>query len=849
MSIISIKFLQVNESGYFPGIETDINSSLARNQHKWINGLFQCGDCEFGISDQDVFLSHLKEKHKIKKCFYCNEEYEDGQKLVRHILDSHNKNEGLGIWRCIIDGCDYFSRQISDLSKHIENHGIIKEFICHICKEVKDKELDLIEHMKLRIMYNCSKCQFSGDKKETVENHIKIHSGKVDIIDNYLQCETEWKKAEMNSSINQIGRKKVEISKTLSQNVSVDIPTDNHKTKDNNENTVLHNSDNDLCLDDEIDIPKENKNSKNHECIANNKPSGLEMETNIEMIEKANDNISVKEKPVETLPEKTAGINRDSICKNISSDDTEKNDVERETGNKDNITSVKENEKESTKEKEQVCVAERENDCETIQKKDNDNSMLNKHMDKTDVLLTGTELQNDAKGTEINESYADQSCKKIIVIPTSQSVYTEAFESLKREKPAETHFYMYAGQVLKLDKFNICFKQNIPSFPQRKKGLNCKFCNANLKICLNSILLHCVKYEFRKLQKQSLLLFQCSKANCLYLNFDISQIFHHNRIHHAIGNLASPLLISLQNNASNENVEKATKLVDDSNLKAQSSTIKKEIKKSPSSLMKMSQLEFKKEMSVNSLIFCEHCEKSMNMSEENALYSMRRHVIHQHMSKPFYCSKMGCDFSADNYSQIENHLSKSHPYWTLNNMQKSYVAEEEIESSNQKVIQLSLKSLKNKRAMHGGESLAKRQKLKRIIEEDEDDEDEYRCTICFAKLPDVTRIESHLKSHFIFNRYKCVFCSEKFTELCSISLLHAAYHESDLNSCFTEISNQKVNNVVRQFAEELEIFKGGSLAYPRCLLCKVSFPDGVKAAKIHLNSYHLPVPFVKLKRL
>ncbi|CAD5119333.1 unnamed protein product [Dimorphilus gyrociliatus] len=715
----------------------------------------------------------LSEKEGLKNHIYnhlhetplCNRNIERDRKLnsfcklteqlADHVVGMTCKTSA---WRCVFDGCTYFTYRSEDLSDHLKSHHEkINKYICYLCKKSVESLSLLIDHLKVVANYICKECNFTDCDKIIVKNHIKEnHKMDVEIIEkfNLLSC----------------------------QKVT------NEKT-----DKILNKVTNPEVIQEE-DV----READNTPCSSPYAPL---------IIDEDNDETFTEtSKTDDNTPEKLSELNGS------------KAEIDKNTNVMNTLETF------STANDPLLHDSDNFDDCDDTEENQS-------HCEKDDDSMN---IQN------LSGSNRKHSKAQILDITLNLK---ETIEEFKKAVPLLTNTFSFNGNSLQIMHYKE--RQVQSSRPcHGESSLRCLFCKKTFLFGIKQFSKHLLSEELYEIRESPYILFKC-KEKCEVYNNDPMEICKHNKIFHSGGNLVKPVLMSLLSEKKQKPIVEAPVEI------INSSDDAKEI--SPTNDSKDDDDAYciekhEPESQCETTVICGHCEFSIEAEDENRYFKMRQHVIQGHLPKPFYCCKKGCDFSADNYFQIETHFVSCHIYITLEEMQRKYVTEEVSNVGTDRIIQFSLRALSLKRSSVGKGSVSKRRRLSALVESRDEEDDEYRCSICFAKLTDVTKIEAHIRDHFEYNRYECLFCLKKYKNLLMETVEHASQHKSTLISCFVEINNRKVNALVKKFAKELLNCRGIIFKYPKCLLCNIGFPDGVRAAKIHLNTFHRLNPVVKIDR-
>nr|XP_029721388.1 LOW QUALITY PROTEIN: zinc finger protein 2 [Aedes albopictus] len=110
------------------------------------------------------------------QCQVCNKKLPTAHKLKEHMM----RHEGVRNHVCPLCGLKKTTRH--ELTVHMNYHTREKQFTCHVCAQVFSNIGKLVRHIKIVHCgikaYNCTYCDRSFGKAETLKHHVMTHTGE-----------------------------------------------------------------------------------------------------------------------------------------------------------------------------------------------------------------------------------------------------------------------------------------------------------------------------------------------------------------------------------------------------------------------------------------------------------------------------------------------------------------------------------------------------------------------------------------------------------------------------------------------------------------------------------------------
>lgn len=141
------------------------------------NLLVKCRYCEFIPTEEVSLKMHTEEHHPVMKCEFCPKKFRVQNCLFEHLAKYHT---GIKYFKCQHEGCDYSSKNRTDLGRHQAKHATERSHVCQLCgwKTKWRRNLRMHHYMvhEDKRPFRCDICSFTCKRNTDLKQHMVRHS-------------------------------------------------------------------------------------------------------------------------------------------------------------------------------------------------------------------------------------------------------------------------------------------------------------------------------------------------------------------------------------------------------------------------------------------------------------------------------------------------------------------------------------------------------------------------------------------------------------------------------------------------------------------------------------------------
>lgn len=141
------------------------------------NLLVKCRYCDFNPTEEVSLKMHTEEHHPVMKCEFCPKKFRVQNCLFEHLAKYHT---GIKYFKCQHEGCDYSSKNRTDLGRHQAKHATERSHVCQLCgwKTKWRRNLRMHHYMvhEDKRPFRCDICSFTCKRNTDLKQHMVRHS-------------------------------------------------------------------------------------------------------------------------------------------------------------------------------------------------------------------------------------------------------------------------------------------------------------------------------------------------------------------------------------------------------------------------------------------------------------------------------------------------------------------------------------------------------------------------------------------------------------------------------------------------------------------------------------------------